>query len=195
MIILEDTLISDDIVEKKFCCSLNSCKGACCIEGDRGAPLSQEEVEILQKDLSIIQNFLDPEGIRLIAKKGFYEIDDDGDMVTTCLPDGRCAFVTQDELGILQCGIEKAHNAGATDFKKPISCHLYPIRLKEMDTYTLINYHEWQICKAACSLGEDIGMPLYQFVKDALIRKFGEEWYSALQKLAIEKFDGKEKRN
>lgn len=191
MIILQDTLISDDIIEKKFCCSLNSCKGACCIEGDRGAPISEEEVQIIQKELKIISDFLDPEALRLISEKGFYEVDEDGDFVTTCLDDGRCAFVTQDETGTLKCGIEKANEAGQTDFRKPISCHLYPVRLKEMETYTLVNYHEWQICKAACTLGEDLGLPLYKFLKDSLIRRFGTEWYTALNQLAEQKLNEK----
>ncbi|MCB9245429.1 MAG: DUF3109 family protein [Flavobacteriales bacterium] len=188
MIILEQTLISEDLIERKFCCDLNACKGACCIEGDRGAPLEQAELDIIQENLTAILPYLSPESVEMIDRAGFYELDDENDLVTNCLPDGKCVFVTVGEQGHLTCGIEQAYLDGKTPFQKPISCHLYPVRLAETETYTAVNYHEWQICKAACSKGELLGLPLYQFVKDALIRRFGVDWYNALATLAEQKF-------
>lgn len=180
MIILENTLISDDLLEKKFICNIEACKGACCIEGDSGAPLEESEVEIIEKYLPSILEELDPEHTKFIEDKGFYEKDSDGDMVTTCLDDGRCCFVTKDERGVLGCAIENAHSAGKIDFKKPISCHLYPVRVKKLATYTTLNYHQWNICSEACALGEKEGVRVFEFCKDALIRRFGENWYQGL---------------
>ncbi len=187
MIIIEDVLISDDIVEKKFLCNLNACKGACCWEGDFGAPLEKEEIEVLENIYEDIRPFLTKEGIEMIEKKGKYEYFEEPDFQgTTLLPNGACAYLTRDEKGISKCGIEQAHQAGATDFIKPISCHLYPIRVisEEDHLFEALNYDEWEICSAACELGKKEQLPLYQFVKNALIRRYGQDFYDQLDATA-----------
>lgn len=185
MIVHEPALVSENLLEKQFICDLNACKGACCIEGDGGAPLSEEEIALLEKELDHITPFLTPAGAKAIRKKGFYETDQrDGEKLTTCLPTGECNFAIRDENGILGCGIEKAWKAGKTTLRKPISCHLYPIRVKKVGEYDGLNYHRWNICKPACKLGEAHQMPVYRFLKDALVRKYGEAWYNELDNIA-----------
>lgn len=193
MILLENTLISEDILDKEFICNLASCKGKCCIEGDSGAPLDAIEIEYLQKNLSGIIPYLDPESTQFLAQKGSIEQDKDGDWVTTCLPDGKCVFGVYDAQGMLHCGIEKAWQDGKSDFQKPISCHLYPIRLKALGEYTALNYHRWDICKAACQLGKEHQTPVYKFLKNALIRKFGDAWYTELCAIAESDWDDESK--
>lgn len=183
MIQHEDTLISEDVLEKEFVCNLNACKGACCIEGEWGAPLEKEELSIIENNLEAIKPYLPQESVNLLQEKGFHEQDPDGDDVTTCLPSGACVFAIK-EKGIHKCGMEKAHQEGKTDFKKPISCHLYPVRLLKMGDITALNYHKWQICNPACKMGETYNVPMYAFLKDALIRQFGEKWYQELEIIA-----------
>lgn len=189
MIILEDTLISEDLLERKFCCNLNACKGACCIEGDWGAPLEESEVSLIEEQLPNILPYLSSTSQHKIRENGFFELDDEGERVTNCLSDGKCVFAIENRNGILGCGIEKAFLEGKTHFRKPISCHLYPVRLIRTETYTAVNYHQWNICNAACSKGEELGLPVFRFVKDALIRRFGEEWFNALQELSDQKLE------
>lgn len=184
MILHGDTLISEDVIEAKFICDIQKCKGACCIEGDRGAPIDEDEIEQLKVDLEAIKPHLSPEGIAWIEEHGFAEKDPDGGFATTCLPDGKCSFVVEAENGLLSCGIENAYHAGDTSFLKPISCHLYPIRVNQYSNYHALNYHEWNICSAACSLGAKEGVRVYEFLKTPLIRKFGEDWYTELSQLA-----------
>ena len=158
---------------------MEKCKGACCVEGDSGAPITAEEIEIIQKDFAKILPFLDENLIKNIEKYGFYE-NDEGGFATTCdEKTGACNFLVF-ENGISFCGIEKANKAGATEFKKPISCHLYPIREIPLKNYVGLNYHEWSICKHACTFGERENVRIYQFLKEPLIRRFGEEWYQNL---------------
>ena len=184
MLIIGQALVSEDILEKKFICHLEKCKGACCISGDRGAPLADNETEIIQNNLEAIKPFMDKDGLELLSEKSFYETDPaDGELVTTCRPDGACVFVVY-ENGITQCAIEKANEAGKLDFKKPMSCHLYPIRAAKYGEYTVLNYNEWDICNPACSRGESLNMPLYTFLKEPLIRKMGEEWYNELEEVS-----------
>lgn len=183
MIILGETLISEDIFEKQFICNIDKCKGACCIEGDKGAPVETAEVEILKKEYPNIKPFLSKEGIEFIEKNQFFE-EDGAEYVTTCLPDGKCCFVVEEKNGLLSCGIEKAYYAGKTDFLKPISCHLYPIRISKYATYHAVNYHQWDICSDACQLGEEKKVPVYQFLENSLTRKFGAEWYAELKEIA-----------
>ncbi|MFY8019839.1 MAG: DUF3109 family protein [Bacteroidia bacterium] len=184
MIILGDQLISEDILEKNFICNLKVCKGACCIEGDAGAPLSGEEVELLKKDYHKISPFLNEDFKKSIEQSNFYEIDEDGEFVTTCQPTGECNFVVYDSGGMLQCGIELAWKAGVTSFQKPISCHLYPIRTIKVGDFEGLNYHRWDICKAACALGNEKEVKVYEFLKEPLIRKFGAEWYAELEAIS-----------
>jgi hypothetical protein len=176
-------VLSDDIVEKQFVCDLLRCKGACCVEGDAGAPLEQEELDILDKEYANIKPYLDPKGIAAIEEQGLYVLDDDGDFTTPTLNGRECAYAIYDK-DILKCGIEKAWKEGKTDFMKPISCHLYPIRSQKFGMQYALNYDRWQICAPACDNGKTLGVPVYKFVKSALIRKFGEDWYNDLEDLA-----------
>lgn len=165
-------------------CNLNACKGACCIEGEAGAPVTEEEVTILKEIYPKVKPFLRPEGIAAIEKQGTY-IKTDLDELETPLVDGReCAYVTFTDKGIASCGIEVAFNAGSIDFRKPISCHLYPVRVQDYSEFAAVNYHRWPICDDACTLGKELQVPVYKFVKTALIRKFGENWYAELEKVA-----------
>lgn len=183
---LGKTIVSEDIIEKDFVCNLNACKGACCIEGEAGAPITEEEVKILKEIYPKVKPFLRPEGIEAIEKQGTY-IKTDFDELETPLVDGKeCAYVTFTDRGIASCGIEDAFNAGEIDFRKPISCHLYPVRIQEYSEFSAVNYHRWPICDDACTLGKELKVPVYKFVKTALIRKFGENWYAELEKVASE---------
>lgn len=184
MIIHGSALVSEDLIEKHFICDLSKCKGACCVEGEFGAPLSRDEITLLEKELPAIKPYLTPEALAEIEKKGFWELDVDKEEVTTCLPTGECNFSYRDEQGILSCGIEKAWKAGATDFRKPLSCHLYPIRVSKVGDYEALNYHRWEVCKPACKLGSKHKVPVYKFLQDALIRKFGKDWYDELEEIA-----------
>ena len=185
MLIVGNALVSEDIIEKKFACDTRACLGACCVKGDAGAPLLASEIEIIENELPSIKPFLSEEGLRNIEKQGFYTSDPEGESVTTCLPTGECSFLVYEGL-TATCGIENAHKEGKTDFKKPISCHLYPIRAKQYGEYTALNYHKWDICEPACGRGEDENIPVYAFLKEALIRKMGEAWYEELSVIANE---------
>lgn len=182
MIIVENAVISDDIKENFFVCNLEKCKGACCIEGDAGAPLEVDELKTLEDIYDDIEPFLTQAGREVIEKEGKYVKDQDGDYCTPTIGGKECAYAIWDKKGILKCGIEQAYLAGKTNFKKPISCHLYPLRITPYDHYDAINYHRWHICSPACSLGKELHVPLYRFLKEALIRKYGEVWYDELIK-------------
>ncbi|MDR2913647.1 MAG: DUF3109 family protein [Tannerella sp.] len=186
MIQLEDTIISLDLIEKFFICDLKQCKGECCIEGDAGAPLEKEEFEILRKILPAIWEDLSPEAQAVINKQGVGYIDAENDIVTSIVNGKNCVFTYHDANGICKCAIEKAYNEGRIKFMKPISCHLYPVRVVRYRNYQAVNYHRWKICRAAEILGEQKGLPVYQFLREPLIRKFGEEWYNALDTCAKE---------
>lgn len=184
MILLENTIVSEDILEKNFICNLAACKGACCIEGDSGAPLTADEVEVLASELSNIKPYLTAASLADMDKKDFWEKDTDGDLVTTCLPTGECNFSLRDELGYLKCGIEQAYRDGKASIQKPLSCHLYPIRLSKVGDFEAVNYHRWDICKPACKLGDEHQLAIYQFLKEPLVRKFGIDWYGELDAIA-----------
>jgi len=187
MFIIQEILVSDDIIEKQFLCNLSACKGACCWEGDFGAPLEKEEIASLEKDYEAIKPFLSEAGKAVIEKEGKYTWFEEPKENGTPLAEGAaCAYMTYNELGIAQCGIEQAHKAGATDFLKPISCHLYPIRINKEETvgFEALNYDKWDICSAACSLGEKEQLPVYKFVKNAIIRKYGKAFYEELDAAA-----------
>lgn len=180
MILIDNTVISDDVAEQFFVCNLEKCKGACCVEGDLGAPLEPDEPAILDAIYPKIKPYLTEAGIRAIEQQGRYESDGDGGSVTTTINGRECVYSTYDERGILKCGIEAAYNDGVIDWKKPISCHLYPIRVTKYDQYHALNYDRWPICSPACSFGKELNVPVYKFVREALIRAYGEVWYDKL---------------
>ncbi len=184
MIVIDDILISDEIVRQYFVCNLAACKGGCCVEGESGAPLEFEETEMLEKIYPEVKNYLTEEGRKTIEEKGFYTKDKKGVYKTPLMKDGACAYV-RFESGIARCGIQKACEEGKINFPKPVSCHLYPVRItKNRMSRENVNYEEWKICNPACELGKSLKMPLYQFVKEALVRKFGEGFYGALERAA-----------
>jgi len=183
MIVLQHTVISDDIKEKFFVCNLNKCKGACCVEGDLGAPLEEEELQILADNYDQIKPYLSRAGQQAIAEQGLYIKDWEDDYSTTTINDRECAYAIYDENLTLKCGIEQAYLDGKINWKKPISCHLYPIRITKYDGFEALNYDKWQICNPACGFGADLGVRVYQFLKEPLIRKYGAEWYQELEEI------------
>lgn len=182
MIIVDNAVLSDDLKEKHFVCDLNKCKGACCVEGDLGAPLEKEELTILDKSLDIIKPYLSQQGKDYIEVQGPYILDEEGDYSTTTIEDKECAFAIYDDKNILKCGIEQAYLDGKIAWQKPISCHLYPIRITKYDHYDALNYDRWDICNPACKLGDELKVPVYKFLKGPLVRKYGEDWYLSLEK-------------
>lgn len=187
MIKVGDILVSDDIKDVEFVCHLDKCKGACCVEGDLGAPLEEEELSIMNEILEEVKPYLTPDGLKAIEEQGTYILDEDGDYSTPTIGGKECAYSHYDDKGVLKCGIEQANLDGKIGFKKPISCHLYPIRItKNKKGFEAVNYHKWSICSAACSFGKSLQVPLYKFLKEPLVRKYGAGWYDELTK-AIEK--------
>lgn len=182
MIILQHTVISDDIRDQQFVCQLTRCKGACCVEGDQGAPLDKEELPVLASIYEQVKPFLTPEGIAEIERVGTHTVESDGTLTTPTVNGRECAYALYDENLVLKCGIEQAYNAGVISYKKPISCHLYPIRITRYDGFDALNYDRWDICAPACANGRALGVPVYRFLKEPLIRKYGEDWYRELEK-------------
>ena len=173
-------LVSLDVIERFFICNLDKCLGACCVEGDAGAPVTEEECRKLKEILGVVWDDLLPEARRVIEQQGVAYVDEEGDLVTSIVNGKDCVFTCYDKNGMCQCAIEKAFRAGKIDFYKPISCHLYPIRLKEYPDFSAVNYHRWKICKAGEVLGRREQVRVYQFLKEPLIRRFGEAWYNEL---------------
>lgn len=180
LIEVKDAVVSTQIFERKFVCDLNACKGACCIEGDAGAPLTFEEIDLLEDNLEHILPFMRPEGVAEVERAGVFYIDDENEPVTALINGGECAFVYFDDNGITKCAIEQAYTTGKTNFKKPISCHLYPIRVKKFNDLQALTYDVWPICAPACSCGEQLDVPVFRFLKEPLIRAFGEEFFEEL---------------
>jgi len=183
---IEDTIISLDLIERHFCCNLAHCKGECCVEGESGAPLEKEEFETLRKILPAVWNDLSPEAQSVINKQGVGYVDAGNDMVTSIVNGKDCVFTYYDANGICKCAIEKAYNEGRISFMKPISCHLYPVRVTQHKDYKAVNYHRWSVCHTAEILGKQEHLLVYKFLREPLIRKFGEEWYNALDTCAQE---------
>ena len=180
------TIVSEEIIKKDFVCNLSACKGACCIDGEAGAPLEVAEADILEELYPKIKPFLRKEGIAAIEAQGTSIIGEDGELETPLINGADCAYVVFDKRGTALCAIEEAYNQGEITWKKPVSCHLYPIRVQDYTEFAAVNYHHWHICDPACSLGAELQVPVYKFVKDALVRKFGEDWYEELEKTAVE---------
>lgn len=181
MIIIDDIIVSDEFRDARFCCDVQKCLGACCVEGDAGAPLKEEEISIIEDAIEEIEPYMREEGIVVIEKRGIFDYDESGEYVTPLINDKDCAFVFYDK-GIAKCAIEKAYDEGKIDFQKPISCHLYPLRITKSKNFEAINYHKWFICEPARTFGKKEEIPLYKFVKTPLIRAYGQEWYDKLVK-------------
>ena len=191
---LGKTIVSEDILGKDFVCNLSACKGACCVDGDAGAPLSKEETAILESIYPQIKPFLRPEGIAAIEAQGSWAIGAEGELETPLIENRDCAYVIYDGPTAL-CGIEQAYNQGVVSWKKPVSCHLYPIRVKDFTEFAAVNYDKWDICSDACELGKELQVPVYKFVKEALIRRFGIDWYTELEQVAEEWQNAPKKRH
>jgi len=181
---IDNTVISDLLIKKKFVCDLSACKGACCIHGDSGAPLEESEAQALDKYFEKIRPFMRPEGIAAVEESGCHYIDDEHDTVTMLIGGAECAYTVFDADGITWCAVEKAFLAGEVPFRKPISCYLYPVRTKKIGEFEAVNYDEWGICKAALKLGKKTDTPVYRFLQAPLTEKFGAEWYEQLDYLA-----------
>ena len=186
MIEIKDTVVTLDLFREQFCCDLGACKGACCIEGDAGAPVKLEEVAQLEEAAEIVWDELSPKAQEVIKAQGVVYTDQDGDIVTSIVDNKDCVFTCYDDKGCCNCAIDKAFREGRCKFQKPISCHLYPIRLSRMGSYTAVNYHRWDVCKAATLLGKKLNLPVYKFLKEPLIKAFGQEWWDECDVVAGE---------
>ncbi len=180
MLEIQNVLVTLDLAEQFFCCDLDACKGACCIEGDAGAPITPDEQKEIERVLPEIVDDMIPAGRREVEANGVAYIDEEGDLVTSIVEGKNCAFTCYGKDGVCLCAIEKAWREGRVDFMKPASCHLYPLRITEYPTFTAVNYHRWKICKPAEKLGRRLGVRLYQFLKEPLIKRFGKDWYDEL---------------
>ena len=180
MLQIEDTLVSLDLAERFFCCDLDACHGECCIEGDAGAPITENEKKELERLLPEINDELLPQAQEVIRRQGVSYVDEEGDMVTSIIDGRNCVFTCFAPGGMCQCAIEKAYRDGRVAMRKPISCYLYPLRITEYPSFTAVNYHRWKICRPAEALGRKLGLRLYQFLKEPLIQRFGKEWYDEL---------------
>jgi hypothetical protein len=176
-------LVSDELLTKHFVCDLNACKGACCVEGDDGAPLTTDEVDLLEDNIEAIKPYMTQAGIDVVNESGVFYMDRTNEPVTALVNGKDCAFVTLDEKGITKCGVEQAYRDGKIEFNKPISCHLYPIRVSKFSTFESLNYDRWPICNPACSLGEQLKVPVYKFLKEPITRAYGDEFYNELEQV------------
>jgi hypothetical protein len=186
MLEIQDTLVSLDLLERFFCCDLDTCLGQCCIEGDAGAPITEDERRKIEEILPQIFDDLLPAAQQVIKEQGVAYVDEEGDLVTSLVDGANCVFTCFESGGMCHCAIEKAWREGRVDFPKPISCHLYPVRIKEYPTFTAVNYHRWKICKCAELLGRKKGIRAYEFLKGPLTRRFGADWYAELEGTAKE---------
>lgn len=190
MLQIQDVIVSFDILTKEFCCDLSKCRGACCVEGDAGAPLTSVEVELIEELLPIIRADLSTAALRVIAEQGVAYTDPEGESVTSIVDGKECVLSYRDSDGCCRCAIEKAYREGRTDFIKPISCHLYPIRVSKFGDLWALNYHRWNVCHTAVVRGQREQTAVYRYLKEPLIRRFGQEWYDELE-IAARGVEGK----
>ncbi|MCQ2269787.1 MAG: DUF3109 family protein [Bacteroidales bacterium] len=181
MIIVDNILVSDDLFDGQFCCDLSKCQGLCCVEGDTGAPIAPEEIADLEDNYPLFKKYMSQEGVDKVETEGTFDYDMEGAFVTPLLSDERCAYAYYDEHGVAKCAIEKAFRNGEIDFQKPISCHLYPIRVNKLPDYEALNYHRWMVCEDACELGKRLHLPIFRFLKEPIIRAYGEDFYQKLE--------------
>lgn len=181
MIEIDDKIVSLDLLRESFACDLGACKGACCVEGNAGAPLEMDEVDILEEEYENYKPYMTPEGIAEVERQGFMVVDADGDYTTPLVGDAECAY-SYCENGVTLCAVERAWAEGKTTFRKPVSCHLYPIRVVRFSNGTVgLNYHRWDVCAGARVCGKRLGIPVYRSLREPIIRRFGEEFYKALE--------------
>lgn len=183
---IQDTLVSLDVIEKEFCCDLDRCRGCCCVEGDAGAPLEAGEEQAIRESLPVLLPMMSDKARAVVEKDGVAYLDKDGELVTQIVDGKDCVFAQTDHNGWCYCTIEKAFKEGRLPFNKPVSCHLYPLRLKKFPTFTAVEYHRWDICHCARKLGRRLHLPLYQFLKEPICRRFGEDYYEELNTVAQE---------
>ncbi|MCH5230012.1 MAG: DUF3109 family protein [Muribaculaceae bacterium] len=186
MFVIKDTLVSLDLIEKYFVCDLAVCKGQCCIDGDAGAPLLEKEKNLIDQHMPQILPLLSPGGLKAICEEGSSYIDAEGDLVTTLIEGKNCAFSIYDENGTCLCALEKGYRDGLIPNLKPSSCFLYPVRLQKIGNMTALNFHRWKICYCADKLGKKLKVRAYKFLKEPLIREFGQEWYDELDRVATQ---------
>ena len=182
MILIDDTLLSTELFDRKFCCDLKACKGACCVEGESGAPLAPDELEEVERAFPVIRDRLKPESLAVIEKEGLHVVDADGDHVTPIVEGKECVYATFDEDGTAKCAFEQAHLEGKLEWRKPISCHLYPIRLTQLKDLIAVNYHRWPICESAITCGVGLDLSVLQFCRSSLERRFGAPWFEEASK-------------
>ncbi len=181
MIEIDDKIVSLDLLRECFVCDLGRCKGICCVEGNAGAPLEIEEVDTLEEEYDSYKPYMKPAGVEAVERQGFMVVDDDGDYCTPLIDDAECAY-SFEENGVTYCAIERAYREGKCSFPKPVSCHLYPIRLVRFSNGTVgLNYHRWSICRDAVECGHKLGVPVYKALREPIVRRFGEEFYKALE--------------
>jgi hypothetical protein len=189
VIAIDNVLVSDLVVEERFVCDLLKCKGGCCEDGDAGAPLEKGELEKINEVYETVKPYLTPEGIKEIESRGRYHYDREFGWVTPTIGGKMCAYGYKDGKGIIKCGIEQAFYDGKIDWKKPISCHLYPVKIAKTGTNEVVNYEPREVmCRPGCVQGNKLQVPAYVFLKEALVRKFGKDFYEALDKVAKKYF-------
>jgi len=191
MVEIEDKIISDELFEKKFVCDLQKCKGGCCVEGDSGAPLKSREIKEIANNLSIIKSEMSTKGLNSIKNNVFHYVDSDGDKVTKLVDGKECVFVVFDKNNIAKCSIESAYRKNKINVNKPISCHLYPVRVKKYDSFTAVNVDSWHVCKPACECGTELNVPVFKFLKDAIVRSWGLDFFHHLDSVYNEFFNKK----
>ena len=180
MLQIGKTIVSLDVIQKEFCCDISKCKGACCVAGDSGAPVTPEEAQIIEALYPEFEEYLSEQNIAEIKKQGFSLVDSDGDLVTPLVNNSECAFTFVDERGITKCAIERAYFDKKTTFRKPVSCHLFPIRITSYKRFDAVNYQELDICKPGRICGKSEGSPLWKYLKEPLVRTYGPQWYEEL---------------
>lgn len=185
MVIIDNVLVSEELLAEQFVCDLSKCKGGCCVEGDCGAPLTQAEAHAIEDAYPVLRDLLAPRARQLVEAEGAYTFDDEFGLVTPVLEEGICAYGFYDENGIVKCAIEQKFREGELPFNKPVSCHLFPIRVTENGDFIALNYEPRPgLCKPACKLGKSLKVPVYRFLRDPIVRRFGTDFYEALDATA-----------
>ena len=181
MISIKHTLVSEDLLDQHFVCDLSACKGACCVEGDGGAPLNDDELILLEEIYEEVKPYMNQKGVEGVESKGKWVLGEDGGKETPLVDGKECVYVFFDQHNTAKCAIEAAYRDQKISYKKPISCELYPVRIQSYPEFDAVNYHKWHICKPACECGGKLKVPVYKFLREPLIRKYGLDWYKGLE--------------